>query len=360
FEREAAYTHHRATDLPGREGFRSGPSVRKIGLDALFAARVAVLARRLRPAHVVAHHVEAAAACVVAGVPFHFVAHTSLEAELPSYVRRAWPRPVLSRAGRAVDHAVLARARSAGVVCPDLRSLLPNATHATVLPVPWAVTAPEVERRDARRALGIGENDEVVLYAGNLDAYQGWEVPNDAVAELARARPRLRFLVATESDAAPLFRRAEAHGVCARLRRTLLTPDAARLRAMAAADVVAVPRRAPGGLPIKLLDALAAGVPVVAERRAAAGFELGDAAHFVSNDDPRAFARGLAAVLVAPAARTALAERGRAYVRDHHSDAAYLDAYSAFTSPAFTDASFTDTESHAAPHDSAHAPFAAH
>jgi glycosyltransferase involved in cell wall biosynthesis len=85
-----------------------------------------------------------------------------------------------------------------------------------------------------------------------------------------------------------------------------LASEADRRRAHAAADLVVVPRASSAGLPVKLLDALARGVPAVAAHKAAGGLLLDAVCTLVDGDDPRAFAAAI------PAARCARAHSWRA------------------------------------------------
>ncbi|MEO0325978.1 MAG: glycosyltransferase, partial [Myxococcota bacterium] len=151
-----------------------------------------------------------------------------------------------------------------------------------------------------------------------LDGYQGWE---DAV-ETAR-RLGAVLLVATQSNPAPLV------GLGARLRVVPLAHEADRRRAHAAADVALVTRRAPGGLPIKLLDALSRGLPVVAPRRALAGL-LARGVRVTADDDAGALARSAAELLRSPDARARLAEAGPAYVSEAHAPARFVRAFRTF------------------------------
>src|SRR5690606_2791680 len=81
---------------------RSGPSLSKIALDL---GMIETLRRHPRSGVWVCHHVEAAWAARLAGRDYVYVAHTSLEDELatylPSSVRAA--DPLISRCGKAID-----------------------------------------------------------------------------------------------------------------------------------------------------------------------------------------------------------------------------------------------------------------
>lgn len=84
--------------------------------------------------------------------------------------------------------------------------------------------------------------------------------------------------------------------------------------AYAEAGCVCVPLLEGGGSPLKFIEALAYGMPIVATSLAAAGLEVTPGAEFREADDPEAFAAALASVLageapeIGPAGR-ALAER---------------------------------------------------
>lgn len=327
FEIGTSFEIHRIPDLPGGERFRSGPSLRKVAQDAALARELRRLAARLRPDVVIAHHVEAAAACVAARVrPWIFVAHTDLGPELPTYGPDVLAG-ALARAGRVIDRTLAARADAVAAIAPSLRDVLEERSgrDVTYLPIPWPVPPERTddERREARETLGLDAADEVLLYAGNLDAYQGWELVVDALARMAPRRPHARLLVATGSDPAPLHERATARGLADRLRLAPLDGEPSRRRIHAAADVAVIPRRAAGGLPIKLLDALARGVPTVCTARATAGLDLRGAAMVAADDDPDALASGALAVLAAPEASRELGRRGRAYVATDHTPARF-------------------------------------
>jgi glycosyltransferase involved in cell wall biosynthesis len=158
----------------------------------------------------------------------------------------------------------------------------------------------------ARAALGI--EGEIVLYAGNPDAYQGLGRLVEATRLLAARRRGLRLLIATAAEDAlridaPHVRVVSLEG--GEPRRRLLH---------AAAQVVAVPRAVEGGLPIKLIDALARGVPVAAVERACSGFELSSVAEVVRDDDPRAFAAAIERLLDDRARAISRAAAGRNWV----------------------------------------------
>lgn len=317
-EGAVSFPHQRAAALVPDRSLRSGPSFAKVAND--LSLGVALASHRAE--QLVAHHVEAAAIARFARRPWVFVAHTDLEAELPSYLAPRW-RALAARAGAEVDRSLGRAAGALAAVSPLLASSLAArcARPVHVVPIPWPVPAPmePSERLRARRVLGLPDDVRTVLYAGNLDGYQGLEPLWEALARLRAERRAVRVLLATEDARAGTL--AEAF-----LRLPLATEDDRR-RAHAAADVVVVPRRSPGGLPVKLLDALSRGSTVVTVPRALAGHAIGPVIGAARDDDAAALARALADGLDADAQRrTDLGVAARAYVAEHHCDVRFADA----------------------------------
>ena len=78
--------------------------------------------------------------------------------------------------------------------------------------------------------------------------------------------------------------------------------------------VMAVPLRIGGGSRLKILESLAAGLPVVSSRVGAEGLELAAGQHYTEADTPEAMTEALVAVLQEPDKSQSQAERGRAVV----------------------------------------------
>jgi glycosyltransferase involved in cell wall biosynthesis len=330
FELRVPWAHHRIADLTRDRSLRSGPSWRKLVEDAQLTLAARKLHAELAPRYVVAHHVEATAAVLAARLkPTVFFAHTALGPELPTYLPPAAGR-VAARAGDTLDVALARGADAVVAVSPLLAELLSERADRAVsyVPVPWPIptrTEPR-ERLEARARFGFDPLEPVFLYAGNLDAYQGAETLARAFAAVREKRADARFLVATASDPAPLEKALWSSGCVDRARFASLADEPDRRIAHAAADAVWVPRGTPGGLPMKLLDALARGVPTVVTRRATAGLDLVGAAMVVPDEDPEALA---AAALLAVEGRESAAELGRrgvAYIERAHSAERYLEA----------------------------------
>ena len=100
-----------------------------------------------------------------------------------------------------------------------------------------------VTRADARAALGLGDDDDVIVSVGGVRPYRGLERLAEAVIRLQRTRPRARLIVAGRpgrgTDVAALERALDA--VPGIVRRLDFMPDDELQNWMRAADVAAMP-----------------------------------------------------------------------------------------------------------------------
>jgi glycosyltransferase involved in cell wall biosynthesis len=322
-----ANVEHRRTRAPfPNRSLRSGPSLAKIAEDVDLIVHL----RAAREPRVIAHHVEAAFACLLAGRSYTFVAHTALGPELPLYAPdRTLLAPLLTRAGESLDRLVARRAARVLAISPYLAHRIERelGVKAEVLPTPWSV-APAVtseERHAARAALGLADAHDVVLYAGNLDHYQGLDTAVTALGSLAHRRGALRWLVASESSHDALLAIASRAGIASRITLAPLRTDDDRRRAHAASDVAIVPRRLEAGVSIKILEALAHSLPTIVVRTATGGFPFEEACTLV-DDDSKALAHAIDDVLREPFQRAALSAAGPAYLTKHHGPDACVSA----------------------------------
>ena len=95
------------------------------------------------------------------------------------------------------------------------------------------------------------------------------------------------------------------------------------------ASVFVVPLRMGGGTRFKVVEAMAAGVPVVSTRLGAEGIPAEDGRDLLYADEPDAFARAVLRVLTDPALATTLTANGLAFVRSHFDWSVIGDALNA-------------------------------
>lgn len=133
--------------------------------------------------------------------------------------------------------------------------------HNRVMPM---VPLSADERKRQRAAAGLGADQIVLLAAGRLVPQKGFDLLIEAFARIAAAEQTSVLLIAGEgSEADALAAQAAKLGLGARLR--LMGPLDDLAPTLAIVDVFVLSSRYEG-LPLVLLEALAAGLPVVATR----------------------------------------------------------------------------------------------
>ncbi len=317
-----------ATGLAPRR-IRSGPSWRKPMADAALCVALIAAQRRQHFDAVLAHNAEAAVVAVFARVftrvPVIYVAHTVLRYELSAYGPSPWKR-ALDRIGSAVDGWIGRRVDAIVALSDDAKSLLSRQARCPLAVIPPGLEPgpppdPNDTLRVCRRA-GV-EPGRFVLYAGNLDAYQDLELL-DAAASLLGTRV-MPVVVATHDVRDGLARLPNLRIV------TVQRFEEVRALQFAATSLV-LTRRRPGGFPIKLLNYMESGRPIVAFGRTAPGLSDGvDARLLDETAGPEQLARVLRELADDPDAASALGAAAREHLRAAHHSPALASRTLAFT-----------------------------
>ncbi len=322
------YRHHRIARVPGDDSRRSGPRLIKPLLDAMLASRLASLCREQRIQIVHAHNYEAAIAALAArartGVPVVYHSHNLMGDELETYFASGPARRLASAAGRLLDRHVAQRADRTIALCEWSAARLRSAgcSDAALSVIPPAVEDEGPLEGDGavRAELGLGAGDFVVGYCGNLDAYQNIPLLLRAVARLtapARA-PReaatgttLRLLVVTHAPSQALRVAAAQVGLGDCLQVVEAAGHREARRAMAACDLLALPRRLGSGYPVKLLNYMSAAKAVVAAGCGSKVLRDGVDGIVVADDDAMALAAAIDRCRREPSRRDALGRAAR-------------------------------------------------
>lgn len=137
--------------------------------------------------------------------------------------------------------------------------------EAAVVPNGIEPVEPRPDPATARAALDLPVDGTWVGFAGQLVPHKGAVALVRAAAHACSRVPELRVVLAgagPERHVRAIRAAVEASGVAARF--TLLPPQPTGLGVVAAADIVCVPTLTPDPLPRTVLEAMAAGRPVVA------------------------------------------------------------------------------------------------
>lgn len=180
---------------------------------------------------------------------------------------------------------------------------------------------PGVGRAAARAALGLDADQPVVLTVGRLTVMKGQRHLVDAVPDLARRFPDVAVVILGQGHLhAQLQAQAVALGVDDRVRLPGHRADARML--LDAADVFVLPSRHEG-MPLALLEAMDAGLPVVATRVIGSEEVVvdGQTGLLVRPRDPAALSAAVGRLLADPALRRGYGSAGRRRYRERFTSA---------------------------------------
>lgn len=218
-------------------------------------------------------------------------------------------RRSVRRATRLTAISTFAAARCArtfGVAPADLAIAPPG------VDLPTFARVDEQSRADIRARLGLGDRP-VVLFVGEVEPHKNVPRLVDAFARVAARDPAALLVLAggRGSGLAEVRARVHAHGLHERVRWPPYLARADLAALIASATALALVSLDEGfGMPV--VEAFAAGTPVLASTGGALPETAGDAAVLVDPTDTAAIAAGLERLLIEPALRGDLSRRGRA------------------------------------------------
>lgn len=245
----------------------------------------------------------------LAGVPVRIATHHGIIEGYPRVLERL--HAALVNTGMAsklvnVSRKVLEQAASAGI----------RREHMTVIPngIPQGESA-HLDRASTRVELGIAPDDVMILSVGRLVYQKGHEYLVQAMHRLLPDFPRARAVICGEG---PLRSQLEAQIERLGLARSVqLVGNRLDIdRFLRSADIFVLPSRWEG-LPVALLEAMDAGLPVVATRVEGVEEVIQEESQglLVPPEDARGLVEALRAVLADPDVRRKIGAAGRDRVR---------------------------------------------
>jgi glycosyltransferase involved in cell wall biosynthesis len=193
----------------------------------------------------------------LAGVPVRIPTHHGMIDGFPRWRERihTWMVNHLSQGIVAVSDLTMKKALEEGIRAEKI-IVIPNGI------VPVAVD--EVNRSEVRAQMGVGEKDILLLSVGRLVYQKAHEYLVAAMPAVLKENPNVKVGVCGDGVLrADLERQIQSLGLEKQI--NLLGMQADVTKYLAAADVFVLPSRWEG-LPIALLEAMSAGLPVIATR----------------------------------------------------------------------------------------------
>jgi glycosyltransferase involved in cell wall biosynthesis len=315
---------HRIADVPSYRKTSPGPTVRKlVRVDPPLAVLLRSLLKQRRFDVIHAHHFEGllvgAAARVGQRVPVVFDAHTLLMSELP-YYRFGLPTAAKATLGRWGDRIFPRLAQHTICVTETIRDKLVEQAGIAKDRISVVSNGIEIDHFDpARHALPPRGPGRTLIFTGNLAEYQGIDLMLKAFRHVVATVPDARLLIATDSSFEPYEPLARQLGIRGRV-DLVASPRFKDLPGLLlTAEVALNPRMDCDGIPVKLLNYMAAARPAVSFDSAAPGVTHGTNGWLVPSGKVEAFAAGVVALLQDPERARSIGLGARDYVVEHAS-----------------------------------------
>jgi sugar transferase (PEP-CTERM/EpsH1 system associated) len=171
------------------------------------------------------------------------------------------------------------------------------------------------EIAQASRRTGQGNSKQSILFVGSMDYHANIDAvmwfSRTAWPEISRKHPNVHFMIVGR-DPVPEVRALASD----RVHVTGTVDDVRPFYATALAAVV--PIRSASGTRLKILEAMAAGVPVVSTRFGAEGIEAEDNIHILLADTGQEVVGAVDRIISSPETRKALSAAARALVITHY------------------------------------------
>lgn len=330
----------RSPGLPGVRAVRIGPSLVKLGLDALMLLTIARRALTGRYDAIHSHEEMGLVGVWLARllrVPHLYDMHSSLPQQLSNF--KYSRSGLLRRVFDLVERQMVGGSQVVITICQELQDavtamgygerslLIENVMGGDV------EDAPSMPADVVRQRWGIAQDAPLALYTGTFEAYQGLELLTAAAARLAVSHPAARVLVVGGEPAQveAARERAVALGAQSVMVFTGQMPAREIPSFVAACDVLVSPRIRGTNTPLKIYSYLRSGRPIVATDLLTHTQVLTPEVALLSPTEPDAFASAIGSLLDDPARRARLATAAQALAESRYSRAVYLqrtaDAY---------------------------------
>jgi glycosyltransferase involved in cell wall biosynthesis len=317
---------HRIPKIKSYNNLSPGPTYVKLALlDPLLAVKLWQVLRHHRVDIIHAHHFEgllvAAAARLRGKTPIIFDAHTLLTSELPFY-SLGLPRWLTNRIAASFDRRLPAIADHVITVTERIRQRLlqfGRVPEERVSVVPNGIESQFFSDSASREGKGVNGRPSrpTLIFTGNLAPYQGIDLMLQALRKVLNRRSDVRLKIVTESSFEHYDALARELGISGSIE--LVRAQFEEIPMLLAGATVAVnPRTECDGIPVKLLNYMAAGKPVLSFAGSAPGVCHRQTGWLVPDGDVDGFAEGALTLLGNAELASALGQNARQLVKDQH------------------------------------------
>lgn len=313
---------HRIGDIPSYRKMTPGPTFRKLAVVDRRLIKLTSRLLRSRPFDVIhAHHYEgllvARAARGKLNIPIVYDAHTLLASELPFY-RLGLPASIKHWLGDVMDRRFPSLADYTVSVTDTIREKLLADGSLDAEHIEVVKNGVELEHfRPKGGATPAIERGNTVIYTGNLAEYQGIDNLLEAFRIALDNVPKATLVIASDSSFDDFEALAHRLNIKDKI-KLVASPRFDELPDLLAGAAVAVnPRVDCDGVPVKLLNYMAAALPVVSFNTSAPGVTHLKDGWLTQSGDVPALANGIIELLCNPVLATNIGNAAVQFIEEN-------------------------------------------
>ncbi len=294
----------RVANLLGYKKYDSGPSLQKPLLDTLMVLRLAHFLAQTHVDILYAHHFEGALVAMMArgnrDIPIVYDAHTTLSGELDSY-HNIFKAKAVASVGSWLDSFVPRMSDHIISVSDEIAEILyrEGIPQERVTVIPNGTECEELAQGNAARARERFQLEDrpTIIYTGNFALFQGIQHLLVALPDVLTAHPDAQLVLAGSGDTRPYLESIEALGLQRSVHFVYEPTFVEVTDLLAMGDVAVSPRTVCPGIPLKLVNYMAAGKATVAFEGSAKALTHLKTGYIVPNENIAAFANGIVTLL---------------------------------------------------------------
>lgn len=317
--------HHRSKAPSFLYGVKPGFSWKKIILDLYFFFSTIQLIRTMRP-HLI-HAVEESGymsllLTKIFRIPYIFDLDSNIIEQATAKCKLI---ALLSPITRRIDSLTIKCADAVVAVCPAL------VTHALQFKPKKIILLPDISLLDEsneitsiRETLGL-QHEEIILYVGNFEYYQGLELFIESMVEVLKSKPNVHAVLVggTQEAIARMRTKSDTLNISHRIHFPGPRPSRELKSLLTEATIVVSPRTHGENTPMKLYSYLDSETPLVATRLATHTQVITDEHAYLAEPTPSDFSKSLIEALTNKELSALKAKKAKGLVLESYSKTAF-------------------------------------
>lgn len=282
-----------------------GPSFKKPLLDLLLAIKIVRVCKKYKIDIIHAHHIEGLVSSIIPSkilrIPLIYDAHVHVTNEL-EMLGIVSNKSLIRDIVLFFEKLFINKADSIVAVSKELGNILSSFGYPQdkIWIIPTGTNLEYFKNKTnsenktiIKKSLGLSEEEPIIMYTGTITPYQGLEYLISSMEILLKKVPSVKLIIVGDGHIDKYRELCNEKNISDSVIFTGEKPFKEIPSLLSIADVAVSPRTEASGIPQKLTNYMAAGIPIVAFKGSAKILEHGETGYIAENEDINGFAEGM-------------------------------------------------------------------